>query len=139
MDDLIQNFSEYAISIMDEQGIYPTPAIAKHVDGKLSIYAMAVDANQIISRALNNGYDAQITEQIFSLDTYTKEGQFTTLDSCLIMFHAVRGKPARIGVLEYSWNNGNPVSKPVNWDNPFWNETYKGIAEAITRAFQTHD
>lgn len=136
MENLIEEYRKYAISVMDEEGIYPTPAIAKDRDGKITVYAMAVEPSGIVATMLRNGGDLTIDEQIFAFDTYTKDGQGTTLDSCLILFHATRGKPARIGVLEYSWNEGAPISKQPEWHNPFWKKQYQKLADDLTKAFQ---
>ena len=135
METLIQSYCDHIASTIDEEGIYPTPAIAKQADDTLTLYAMAVSPKHIFATMLTNGLDHNIVEQIFAIDTYTKDGQGTTLDSCLILFHAVRGQPARIGVLEYSWNAGQPITKPPDWNNPFWINMYKFLADDLTKVF----
>lgn len=137
MDDLIKQYCEYVHPLIDEEGIYPTPGIVKNADDTLSIYAMATQAPEIIMLMFSNSRKPEIVEQIFALDTFTKEGQGTTLDSCLILFHVARDEQARVGVMEYSWNAGQPLSKAVDWNNPFWTKTYARLANDLTRKFRT--
>lgn len=134
-NELIQSYCEYASGLIDEEGIYPTPAIAKNSDGTVSIYAMAVNASRIAMTMLANSKKPEIVEQIFAFDTYTKEGQGTNLDSCLIIFHVAREQPARVGVMEYSWNAGSPITKPVDWENAFWRAQYRYLSDDLTRLF----
>lgn len=135
MNDFIQSYFDHVKSQIEEEGIYPTPAISKDAEGGITLYAMAVGTEQIIGTMLLNADDKSIVEQIFALDCYTQDGQGTSLDSCLIAFHIERGKQGRVGVFEYSWNNGEPVTKPVNWNNEFWNKEYENLAKDLTRLF----
>lgn len=133
--DVLSKFIKTIPGCIDEQGIYPTPAIIRRNDGTLEIFAMAIEAKQIIQAAFANCLRAEIEEQIIALDSYCLPDQFTTLDSCLILFHLVRGQPARVGVLEYSWNRGDPITKEPVWDNPFWTTAYEALAKKLSEAF----
>lgn len=136
MENILETYCKYAASLIDEEGIYPTPAVAKNADDTLNLYAMAVNPPQIVMIMLGNSKKPEIVEQIFAFDTYTQEGQGTTLDSCLILFHVSRGQTARVGVMEYSWNGGSPITKPVDWSNPFWTNTYQRLADDLTKLFK---
>lgn len=133
VNKLIETYCGMVADAIDQQGVYPTPMLA-HGE-KLDVYAMAVDARLIIAKAFENCRRPEIVEQIVGLDTYTLGGQGTTLDSCVIIFHLRRGEPTRIGVLEYSWNGGEPITKPVDWENGYWTTQYAKLAAALTEAF----
>lgn len=137
--ELTQFYYESVRDHIDEKGIWPTPALARLVDDSLEFYAMAVDKPDIIiGYAIKNALRPEVTEQIVALDTYCLPNQGTTLDSCLIVFHMRRGQPARVGVLEYSWNDGEPITKDIAWDNPFWPQKYQPLATKLTIAFLPH-
>lgn len=134
--DLIEMYCNDIPGHIDAEGIYPTPALIRLDTDKLEVCALAIEANPIIEFAFRNACRPDVAEQIVALDTYTQPGQGTELDSCLILFHMQRGQPARVGVLEYSWNNGQPVTKPVVWDNAHWCKAYEKLATRLTRAFR---
>ncbi|MCL4295754.1 MAG: hypothetical protein KJ077_08505 [Anaerolineae bacterium] len=134
MSDIIESYCKQVADSVDENGVYPTPMVARTGKG-IEFFAMMVEGPVIIAHAFKNCQRVEVLEQVVALDTYTQPGQGTELDSCLIIFHLRRGEPVRIGVLEYSWNNGKPVTKPVNWDNAFWNKQYSRLAADLGRAF----
>lgn len=129
----LETLEHLAKTGIDENGIFPTPAISMNKAGEYSVYANACSPSEILNFSMSISSQPDVIEQIVAIDTYTKEGQGTTMDSCLILFHNRKGQPTRVGVLEYSWNKGNPITKPINWENEFWNEKYKGLAELFSR------
>jgi len=133
---LIEQYEKTIPNWMNEQGVYPTPAIIRLNDEKLEFAAMAIEVPEVIPYAIKTCKRPEVAELIVALDTFTQPGQGTTLDSCLILFHLVRGQPTQIGVLEYSWNGGEPVTKPADWDNAFWRGAYAPLARELTEAFK---
>ena len=135
MSNLLEDYLKMIPAQIDEKGIYPTPTLVRRADDMVEYFAMAVEAHLIIQAAFATCLRPEVVEQIVALDCYTKPSQGTTLDSCLILFHLVRGQPARVGVLEYSWNGGEPIVKPPVWDNPFWTAAYKCLANDLSESF----
>lgn len=134
MNDLIQIYCDYVKDNIDEKGVFPTPMMAR-TSGRVEFYAMMVVGAAIINKAFVNCARPEIVEQIVGLDSYTAPDQGTTFDSAVILFYLRRGEPTRIGVLEYSWNEGQPIAKPIDWDNAFWNKQYKMLAKQFDGAF----
>lgn len=134
MSDLNERYCKTVADAIDGEGVYPTPMVAR-VGDKVEFYAMMVDGPVVIAQAFQNCKRPEVVEQVVGLDTYNLPGQETELDSCVILFHLRRGEPVRIGVLEYSWNDGQPITKPVEWNNTFWNEQYSRLAADLGRAF----
>lgn len=120
---------------IDEEGIYPQPGASENGLGELSLYALAIPPAQIIEMAFDFFCrDLEVVEFFVSLDTFTRSGQGTELDSALNIFHVKRGEPARVGVMEYSWQKGQPITKPICWENKFWQSTYSDLLKALTAA-----
>uniref|UniRef100_A0A6M3IXT3 Uncharacterized protein n=1 Tax=viral metagenome TaxID=1070528 RepID=A0A6M3IXT3_9ZZZZ len=129
----INQFINYAIKQIDEEGIYPTPGVIVRANGKTELLANAMDGNGVVRNALKKCREPGVIEQIATFDCFCKEDQGTTLDSCLCIIHAKLDEPAKLGILEYSWNNGNPITKLINWENKFWNESNKGLLDKFTK------
>jgi len=134
--NLVEQYEKSAPTWINEQGVYPIPAIIRLNDDKLEFAALAIEGPEVIPYTFKTCKRPEVAELIVALDTYTQPGQGTTLDSCLILFHLVRGQPARVGVLEYSWNSGQPITKPTVWDNAFWCNAYKSLAKELAKAFR---
>jgi hypothetical protein len=131
----IDGYLSSASHWMDEKGIYPTPMAVKVKGDRLELHALALPPDQVVIHAFQVCKRRDVGEQVFALDTYCKPGQGTTLDSCLVIFHLKRGAATTIGVMEYSWNGGQPIIKEVNWDNSFWNRKYADLAGRLSAAF----
>lgn len=131
----IDKFCEYAKSSIDERGIFPAPGFLNKTGGKCDILALMAHPDDIVDLAWNNWMNQEVIEQIISLDFHTKPEHGTELDSVLIIFHFRRNEPApcRLGIMEYSWNKGQPVTRPVNWENAFW----KGVFSEVLNYFNT--
>ena len=135
MDELI-DITGYCRDVQNwigAEGIYPTPGLIRTTQGLEIFAAFAAAAPDIVKTAFDRCLDPEVQEIVIGLDTWCKPGQGTTLDSCLIVFHIRRGQPTRIGVLEYSWAGDHPVTKEIDWENPFWTGKYQNLARKFDR------
>lgn len=133
MTDIVQSTYGHIASQIDVQGVYPTPAARIQTSGKIDLIAFALTPYQIQDWALRMASHPDTLEFCFAFDSFCKENQGTTLDSALIVFHCRVDRPCQIGVLEYSWNDGQPVAKPIDWQNPFWTNAYVRLAAELTQ------
>jgi hypothetical protein len=126
---VLQQFISLAKRMMDENGCYPFPGILKKTDGSLEVQSFMCQPYEMFRRVTELARRPDFEEEVFGLDCYTKEGQGTELDSCVVIFHVKRGSPTNLGILEYQWDQeeGEVITKPVNWENKFWNEAYAAV------------
>lgn len=120
--------------IIDEQGLYPMVGASEDERGEMTLYALAVTPAKIFDMAFGFARNPQIAEFFVSLDAFTQPDQGTDLDSVLCVFHMLRGMAARVGVMEYSWNEGQPITKPICWQNVFWQTSYADLLNKLTEA-----
>lgn len=129
----IDTLEKIAKSSIYENGIFPCPAIiVKEGNNIINIIANAIPPQVIINNALIQSQLKDVIELIFSIDCYTKPNQGTELDSALVIFHCKVNQPALLGIMEYSYNNGSSITKPINWENKFWINAYQGIINKLT-------
>lgn len=133
--DMLTTYTDMLTSSIDERGIYPMPAIAIEKTGKSNLMSFMTTPEEMLNEILNRSHE--LTEYVIGFDSYTKEGQGTTLDSAVIIFHIRRDAPPRIGVFEYSYNNGAPLTRPVNWENEFWTTAYAPLVEKMDKAIKS--
>ena len=121
-----------AVQSIDSDGVYPTPGGFRRRDGQLEMVSFACSANEVLQCAVEKARSGQMEEMVILMDQFTKPGQGTTLDSALIVFHRNRAGVARIGVLEYSHNEGGePTVLTLDWNNAFWTGTYAKVLERL--------
>jgi hypothetical protein len=126
--ELVQQVLSLAVRSIEANGVFPTPAGFRKRDGQLEIYSFACDGSEALQRAVERARSGELEELVLLVDQYTKPGQGTSLDSALIVFHRNLGGTARIGVLEYSHNEGGePTVLPLDWNNAFWTNAYAKV------------
>ena len=132
----IDAYTELLHDSIDADGIYPMPTFMIDTDNRLTISAYAPEnPSEIILDTRGHVITRNVIEFVFGLDTYTRAGQGTTLCACVIIFHGTRDA-VRVGVWEYSHNDGEPITKQVNWENDFWTSRYKSLAENMKQWFE---
>lgn len=121
LDQLVAQYADLLQAAIDQNGIYPGPAWIVKEDGKREIMALAMPASEAVQAAINRTRQAEGWQVLLAgYDVNCAPGQGTTLDSAWILLCAQRGREPRVGVIEYSYNEGAPISRPVNWENRFW-------------------
>lgn len=133
--ELVDTYIQMLADTLDAEGIYPMPAV---VSGKQNAFYMYDCSPQHMLDDIQVLMGEHLSEIIFGLDSYTAEGQGTTLDSAVIIFHLQRAGTSRIGVWEYSWNEGQPVTYPVNWENAWWRDVYAKMLTMLDTAIKGH-
>lgn len=128
----IDKFCEYAKTFITERGIFPAPGLLNKANGKCDVLALILQPDDILDFAYTNWLNCETIEQIISLDFYAKPNTGTELDSVLIIFYFRRNEPVMLGVMEYSWNDSNPIIKPVNWENAFWKKVFGEILDSFS-------
>ena len=130
--ELVQQVLSLAVRSIEENGVYPTPAGFRKRDGQLELYSFACSGTEALQRAVKRAQSGELEELVLLVDQFTKPDQGTTLDSALIVFHRNLAGVARIGVLEYSYNDGkDPVVLPLNWNNAFWASAYAKVLQRL--------
>lgn len=130
---LMENYLKAIPVSIDENGIYPAPAAMEKEEGATTLYSMACGGQEIIERALSLSREPDTVEVIVALDCLSNPGQFE-LDSFLTIFHIAHGRKTRVGIIEYSYNEGDPIVKDVDWQNDFFISHYEPLCEEMDKA-----
>jgi len=133
--NILTTYTNMLTSSIDETGIYPMPAIAIEKTGESNLMSFITSPEEMLKEILNRSHE--LAEYIVGIDSYTEDGQGTTLDSAVIICHIRRDAPPRIGGFEYSYNDGSPITKPVNWENEFWNAAYASLVKTMDEAIKS--
>lgn len=131
--ELIDTYVQMLTDSISAEGVYPMPAII--AGEQLAFLSFACLPQHMLAEIKARILNDNNNEVVFGFDSYTREEQGTTLDSAVIIFH-VRSDDessvkSRIGVWEYSWNGGVPITKPINWQNEWWNTAYAALLQEL--------
>jgi hypothetical protein len=127
----INDYEKMIVDLINEEGVYPMPGIYETKTGKIEILSFACSAQEMLNAVERRCERGDVSEFVIGLDTYNRPGQGTTLDSSVIIFHVSKDLGASVGVLEYSWNNGEPKHKAIDWENYFWMYQYSALATSL--------
>lgn len=128
----MNGFIKICIMAIDEHGIFPYPAYLKKEEGNNCFMALMLSPDDVFVDAMIKANNDNNLEYIFSLDSHIDKNLGMALDSALIIFHLVRNQPTRLGILKYSWNGGNVLTRPVDWNNEHYLKIYKEFIDKFT-------
>jgi len=123
-------YEEHLPLLISEEGIRLTPAFIEFLlpeedEKERGLAIISVEPTEIeavtafTAELLKIKEERKISEFIFALDVHIRAGAADSLDSALVIFNGRRGKKPRKGMLQYSWNNGDPITKKTVWDGEF--------------------
>lgn len=128
MTKLVDQFIRMLQYSLEPDGVPNMPGIIQGQDLEIAMYA-AIDPYVMLDGIQRRCCRGDVVEFVCGLDTRMREGQGATMDSGVVIFHARRGKPTRVGLWEYEGDE----YKPVTWENEFWNAAYAELGETMAR------
>lgn len=127
LDKLVSDYSETLRLAIDHTGIYPGHAWIIREDGQSEMVALAMPAHNAVVRSVDMARQGGPWQVLLTgIDVMCMPDHGTTMDSAWILLCARPGQEPKVGVIEYSYNGGNPIIKPVNWENQFWPVVMEG-------------
>jgi hypothetical protein len=138
--ELIDTYVQMLTDTITAEGVYPMPAII--AGEQLTFLSYDCLPQHMLAEIQSRILHDNVNEVVFGFDAYTREGQGTTFDSAVIIFHVRSADESsvksRIGVWEYSWNGGDPITKPINWENPWWRDVYAAMLAMLDKSIKGH-
>lgn len=147
--DIKTMFYNYVAGVIDQEGVYPYPAMWHTVDPnllkdgcppeealRLNVAALDLKPHQVVLHLLKQRLESA-TELIYGIDRTTKEGQGTTLSDVLTCGYWSQTTGWQIGVIEYNVSNQGKTVLPWNWNNQFWTELVMQEIEHYERTVKT--
>ncbi len=119
--ELLAMFLKMNADSLDERGIYPSTAVLRHMDGKLTCAALAIPTPETLQYAKKMVSEAEVpvVECAFGVDRSFKPGQGLPHEGCdFITIFYWDGNDLRYGCMQYDFKSA--LVHPVIWDNPFW-------------------
>lgn len=120
---------------IDESGFYPTPGITVQRDGTMVFLANAIDGDSIIPNAIRTAQqDKDVVEMVVAVDVRIKFG--AEFPDALMVFHCRENQETRRGLISYSWNGGNPIIKPIEWNPGGLIDSDKRVIDRLTEVMK---
>jgi hypothetical protein len=145
--EIIDMFEKYIATSIDEKGIYPNPMISLDLDGKITVAALALNAEPSIQEFMNQICFKSSREAILGLDRITREGQGTEFGDVLTCFYWKDRSAEDLPEAEKSWDKWFKVGvinyqheprivRPIDWNNKFWSERLAIEIKSLKPAFR---
>lgn len=138
--ELLQQFCDWAAGSIDDEGVYPYPAMWRERDGKLALGVLDLGPGEVFDHVWRQITCELATELIFGLDRSTKPGQGTEFADVLTCahwfpdFHKSWNAAWKPFVINYQ--HEPRIVRPPDFENEFWNEKIRAELQATCPPFR---
>ena len=121
-ETLADAFYKLNTEIISEDGIFPTQAFARALDGHITLMAYGAEGARTAERAMEKMLKYLIRntpeEMIFGTDQMSPPSEGAELPDFLAVFHYRLEEGWRFGVLQYQ--HEPRIVRPIDWEHPYW-------------------